>query len=119
MRLFLDRMIDRSVAGTLAKAGHDIECAAQVGMARADDLKILEYCRTQDRVLVTLDEHFGVWTVARLTEHPGVIRLKVHPTSTRYIVRVLVPFLERHSERDFRNILVIVKPADVRWIRAV
>ena len=116
MRLFLDQMIDRCVADILRKTGHDVECAAQVGMARADDLEILEYCTKQDRVLVTLDEHFGDWTVAKLTAHAGVIRLKVHPTSSRDIQKVLVPFLERYANRDFGNTLVIVRPTTVRWI---
>lgn len=116
MRLFLDQMIDRSVADVLRKRGYDVECAAEVGMARADDLEILEYCAMQDRVLITLDEHFGNWTVTKLTEHSGVIRLKVNPTSARSIEKTLIPFLEHHSRRDFRSILAIVKPAGIRWI---
>jgi predicted nuclease of predicted toxin-antitoxin system len=119
MRLFLDQMIDRSVADTLRKAGHEVECAAEVEMARADDLRILEYCRAEDRVLVTLDEHFGDWTVARLARHPGVVRLKVHPTSSRYIERLLTPFLDRYSNRDFSNLLVIVRTTGIRWIHTV
>jgi predicted nuclease of predicted toxin-antitoxin system len=116
MRLFLDQMIDRCVAAVLRETGHDVECAAQVSMARADDLEILEYCTKQDRVLVTLDEHFGDWTAAKLAAHAGVIRLKVHPTGSRNIERALVPFPERYAKRDFRNTLVIVRPTAVRWI---
>jgi len=116
VRLFLDQMIDRCVADVLRKTGHDVECAAQVGMARADDLEILEYCTKEDRILVTLDEHFGDWTVTKLTAHSGVIRLKVHPTGSRNIERTLVPFLERYAKRDFRNTLVIVRPTAVRWV---
>jgi predicted nuclease of predicted toxin-antitoxin system len=110
-------MIDRCVAGVLQEAGHNVECAAQMGMARADDLEILEYCTKQDRVLVTLDGHFGDWTVAKLTAHAGVIRLKVNPTDSRSIQKTLLPFLSRHSKRDFRNTLAIVKPTGTRWIQ--
>ena len=117
MRLFLDQMIDRSVAEVLTKRAYDVECAAEVGMARVDDLEILAYCTKHDRVLVTLDEHFGDWTVAKLTEHPGVIRIKVRPTSTQNIRNTLIPFFDRYAERDLRNILVIVKPTGIRWIR--
>ncbi len=116
MRLFLDQMIDRGVAETLQKTGHDVECAAQAGLAQADDLEILEYCTKHQRVLVTLDEHFGSWTVAKLTEHAGVIRLKVHPTGSRNIERTFLPFLERYAQRDFRSVLAIVRSTGVRWI---
>ncbi|MCX5643541.1 MAG: DUF5615 family PIN-like protein [Phycisphaerae bacterium] len=119
MRLFLDQMIDRCVADVLREAGYDVQCAAQVGMARADDLEILEYCTKQDRVLVTLDEHFGDWTVAKLATHAGVIRLKVHPTGSRNIEKTLLPFLGRYAHRDFRNILVIVRSTVVRWIHTL
>ncbi|MBM4029540.1 MAG: hypothetical protein FJ280_29700, partial [Planctomycetes bacterium] len=91
MRLFLDQMIDRDVAEALRATGHDVESAAHAGLARADDLEILEYCTKQDRVLVTLDEHFGNWTVVKLTAHAGVIRLKVHPTGSRNIANTVVP----------------------------
>jgi len=117
MRLFLDQMIDRCVADALRETGYDVECAAQVGMARADDLEMLEYCTQQDRVLVTLDEHFGDWTVVKLTAHAGVVRLKVHPTGSRDIQKTLLPFLGRYARRDFHNILAIVKPTGTRWIR--
>ena len=116
MRLFLDQMIDSSVAGVLQQRGYDVACTAQVDMARADDLEILEYCIKHDRILVTLDEHFGDWTVVKLTEHPGVIRLKVSPASTRNIQETLIPFLVRHAKRDFRNVLVIVRPTAIRWV---
>ncbi len=117
MRLFLDQMIDRCVADVLQEAGHNVECAAQMGMARTDDLEILEYCTRQDRVLVTLDGHFGDWTAAKLTVHAGVIRLKVNPTDSRNIQKTLLPFLDRHVERSFRNTLAIVKPTGTRWIQ--
>jgi len=116
MRLFLDQMIDRSVGSVLREKDYDVECTAQVDMARADDLEILEYCIRHDRILVTLDEHFGDWTVVKLATHPGVIRLKVNPTSTRNIQEALITFLERFSTRDFRNLLVIVKPTGIRWV---
>ena len=41
MRLFLDQMIDRSIAGVLRKLEHDVGCTAEVGMSRADELEIL------------------------------------------------------------------------------
>ena len=117
MRLLLDQMIDCSVACVLRERGHDVACTAEVGMAHADDLEILEYCIKHDRILITLDEHFGDWTVVRLKEHPGVMRLKVSPASTEGIKRTLLPFLDRYSGRDFRDTLVIVKSTVIRWVR--
>ncbi len=117
MRLFTDQMIDIEVVVDLRTAGYDVECTSEKGMARSDDLEILEYCTDNNRTLVTLDGHFGDWTVAKLTKHSGVIRLKVNPTSSSMIKNALFPFLENNSNRDFHNILAIVKKTGIRWIR--
>ena len=37
---------------------------------------------TEDRILVTLDEYFGDGVISALSEHPGVIRLKINPTTS-------------------------------------
>ena len=39
--------------------GHDVMRASEVGQARADDYEILQKAIAENRILVTLDEHFG------------------------------------------------------------
>ncbi len=117
MRLFLDQMIDREVAKSLQKDGFDVQCTSEVNMSRADDLEILKYCIRHKRILITLDEHFGDWTVIQLKKHPGVIRLKVNPTTTVNIKKLLLTFLHEHEYEQFINRLVIVKFTGIRWIK--
>ena len=62
-------------------------------------------------------QHYGDWAVAKLKEHAGVIRLKVHPTSSSMIKDTLFPFFEQNSDREFYIILAIVKESGIRWIR--
>lgn len=112
-------MIDRCVADDLREEGYDVLCTSEVGMVSSDDLEILEYCIQKNRVLVTLDEHFGDWSVAKLAEHPGVIRLKIKPTTSSNIRTALIPFLHSNAGRNFSNVLAIVKPSGIRWIRTV
>ena len=47
------------VAQALRDEGHDVLRASEVGQARADDHQILQKAIYENRVLVTLDEHFG------------------------------------------------------------
>jgi predicted nuclease of predicted toxin-antitoxin system len=86
-------------------------------LQEAGDDEILGKAIELDRVLVTLDEDFGDWAILPLSRHPGVVSLKVVPTSTEMILSVLVPFLGRHAGASFTNHLVIVKPNHVRWIK--
>ncbi len=117
MKIFLDQMFRVELADLLRERGHDVQRAVEVGKERADDAKILEQASREDRILVTLDEHFGDWVVLPLSRHPGVIRVKVTPTSTDNVARLLLPFLSGHQPGSFRNCLVILSPRNVRWIK--
>jgi len=117
MRLLLDQMFDFSVANSLRSIGHDVLRVSEVGMAVANDSEILEQAIKEERILVTLDEHFGDWAVLPLEAHPGVIRLRVHPATTANVLGLLLPFIAQNSGRDFNNHLVIVGRLKVRWIR--
>jgi predicted nuclease of predicted toxin-antitoxin system len=105
------------VADALRTEGHNILRASDVGQARSDDEDILRKAISDNRILVTLDEHFGDWVVLPLSEHHGVIRLKVNPATSDRILKILVPFLKRHVQEDFKNHLVIISERMVKWIR--
>lgn len=116
MRLFPDQMFRVELAARWRALGHDVVRASEVGLSRADDAEILAQAIAQQRSLITLDEHFGDWAVLPLRTHPGVIRVKVHPTSTENVLRVLAPLLTGRAPEQFADRLVIVSPARVRWI---
>ena len=117
LRLLLDQMIDSQVAERLSGLGHDVVRVAEIGMARQDDAQILDRAIEDNRILITLDEHFGDWVVLPLSKHPGVVRVKADPSTTERILDVLLPFLVEHQERDFDGVLAIVRSGGVRWVR--
>jgi predicted nuclease of predicted toxin-antitoxin system len=106
-----------ALADRLRAEGHDVVRAAEVGQAVADDAEILQKAIDQDRTLVTLDEHFGEWAVLPLDEHAGVIRLKIHPTTTENAEKLLFPFLAAHTQEEFRNRLIVLSRSGQRWIQ--
>jgi predicted nuclease of predicted toxin-antitoxin system len=110
-------MFSVEVAQALSKGGYDIVRASDTGHARADDHEILQKTVSGNRILITLDEHFGDWVILPLSRHPGVIRLKVHPTTSGNVLKILVPFLGLHSKEQFRDHLVILSEKRVKWVR--
>ena len=58
------------VARALRSEGHDVHRASETGHARADDSQILKKAIDDNRILITLDEHFGDWVILPLSEHP-------------------------------------------------
>jgi predicted nuclease of predicted toxin-antitoxin system len=117
MRFYVDQMFRLDFAEILRAKGHDVLRASETGQATADDSEILQTAIRTGRVLVTLDEHFGDWAVLPLDRHPGVLRLKTHPTTTTEAVRILLPFLEQHDQSEFQNHLIILSRTLERWIR--
>ena len=115
-KIYLDQMFNLDVAHALIKEGYDVIRASEIGQARADDKEVLERAISEDRILITLDEHFGDWIVLPLSRHPGVIRLKVDPTTSKNVMSLLIPFLRHHSSEQFKNHLVILSSNRAKWI---
>jgi len=116
LRIYLDQMFRLEVAEALRAEGHDVVRASEVGQARADDQQILKTAISENRILVTLDEHFGDWVILPLRKHPGVLRLKVNPTTSKNVMNLLVPFLRLHSSDEFKNHLVILSSSRSKWV---
>jgi len=115
-KFYLDQMFSLEVSQALRKDGYDIIRASETGLARADDQEILQKAISENRILITLDEHFGDWVILPLSSHPGVIRLKIHPTTSENVLKILIPFLSRHVQEKF-NHLVIVSEKRAKWVR--
>ena len=118
-RIYMDQMFRLDVAKTLSDQGYDVLRASEAGHARADDRQILDKAIEENRILVTLDEHFGDWVVLPLSRHPGVIRIKVNPTTSKNVLDILLPFLRRCKPAQFRNHLVILSTTRSKWIQTV
>ena len=116
MRLYLDQMFNIRVADALRAEGYDVLRASETGQARADDKEILEKSIADNRVLITLDDHFGDWVILPLSRHPGVIRIKVNPTTSEKIIGIILPFLRTHRQEEFKDHLVIVSEYKAKWI---
>ena len=117
-RLYLDQMFSVDVAQALREQGNDVVRASETDYGRADDQQILEKAISENRILVTLDEHFGDWVILPLSRHPGVIRLKVNPTTSERVLEILIPFLRLHNSDQFKNI-VILSEKRAKWILTV
>lgn len=79
-------------------------------------MQILQKAVAENRILITLDEHFGDWVILPLSRHPGVIRIKVHPTTSEKVLNLLLPFLRVHTCEQFKNHLVILSERRAKWI---
>ena len=75
-RLLLDQGL-APAAVILRQRGFDAVHVSEIGIARADDLAILEYARNEQRVCVTLDHDFHAHLATAAQGLPSVISLRV------------------------------------------
>jgi predicted nuclease of predicted toxin-antitoxin system len=59
MRLKLDENLGERGRVLFATAGHDTSTVAEQKLSGAEDQQVIEVCRSEDRVLVTLDLDFS------------------------------------------------------------
>ena len=116
IKLYLDQMLQAQIARILRDEGFDVLRVSETGQSRADDEQVLKKAIADNRILITLDEHFGDWAILPLSRHPGVIRLKVNPTTSDNILRILLPFLRRLFPDKIENHLVILSSSREKWI---
>ena len=117
MLLYLDQMIRVEVAELFRADGHDVLHASETGSSRADDAQVLNIAKKQDRVLITFDEHFGDWAILPLSEHPGVVRVKMHPPHSARAIARMRTFLRNARPEKLEDHLVILYGHRERWIR--
>jgi predicted nuclease of predicted toxin-antitoxin system len=115
-RLYLDQMFRTEVAQALLNEGYNVIRASEIGQSRADDWQILQKAIAEERILITLDKHFGDWVILPLYTHPGVVRLQVNPATSKNAIQLLLPFLHLHGSEEFRNYLVILSSRRSKWI---
>ena len=70
LKLYLDQMFQVNVTEALRDQGYDVIRVSESGKARADDEQILQKAISENRILITLDKHFGNWVVLPLSRHP-------------------------------------------------
>lgn len=75
MRFLADESCDFAVVHALRRAGYDVSSVAESAQG-ADDLRVIELARSEQRVLLTEDKDFGQLVFAAAHRTSGVIPIR-------------------------------------------
>jgi predicted nuclease of predicted toxin-antitoxin system len=75
-RILLDQGLPRTAAKILKEKGWDVLHTGDIGLSRASDNEILEYARSEKRVIVTLDADFHAILAVANDSEPSVVRIR-------------------------------------------
>jgi predicted nuclease of predicted toxin-antitoxin system len=94
--------------------GHDVQSELDEGLGGHPDTEIIEQCRSESRVLVTLDRGFADIRAYPRDSHTGVLLLHPSSQSVDSITNLLLGALELADNQPLQGRLWIVEPARIR-----
>jgi predicted nuclease of predicted toxin-antitoxin system len=89
LRLKTDENMPRRAVTFLRTAGHDVPTAVEEGLAGRPDAEVLARCRSEGRVLITLDLDFADIRRYLPADHAGVILLRPRTDGAEAIAQLL------------------------------
>jgi predicted nuclease of predicted toxin-antitoxin system len=110
MKFLVDQDVYASTIGFLSGLTHDIVRAAELGLAQADDAELLRVAREQERIFLTRDRDFGTLVFVQ-GSGPGVIYLRVLPSTQNAVHAELERVLTLYSEHELQASFVVIEPA--------
>lgn len=109
MKFLADQDVYASTIGFLSGLGHDVVPAAQLSLAQAEDAELLRIAHEQGRILMTRDRDFGGLVFVR-GGGPGVIYLRVLPSTQNAVHAELERVLTLYSEQELQGSFVVIEP---------
>jgi predicted nuclease of predicted toxin-antitoxin system len=88
---------------------HDVVTASELGMAQAEDAELLRVAQERGRIFVTRDRDFGGLVFVQ-GNAPGVIYLRMLPSTQNAVHVELERVLTLYSEAELQTAFVVVEP---------
>lgn len=109
MRFLADQDVWATSTTFLRGVGHDVVTASELGMARADDIALLRIAQQQGRIFVTRDRDYGGLVFVQ-GNAPGVIYLRILPSSREAVHAELERVLSLYPEPELQTSFIVVEP---------
>lgn len=109
MKFLADQDVHAITIAFLSGLGHDVVRTAQLGLAQAEDAELLRVAHEQGRIFVTRDRDFGALVFVH-GNGPGVIYLRILPSTQNAVHVELERVLTLYSEQEMQALFVVVEP---------
>lgn len=114
MRFLIDRCAGRRLAAWLRDQGHDARESTEVTPDPGDQA-LLRWAVSEQRILVTIDNDFGLLVFHRNEPHTGIVRLPDLPAAQR--IALMEGVIERYADALADGAILTVSSDRVRISR--
>jgi predicted nuclease of predicted toxin-antitoxin system len=109
MKLLLDQGLPPLTAELLRGQGIDSVHVSEVGLSRAEDLRIIELAQTEDRIIITLDADYHAAIALTSAPSPSVIWIRVVNLRALEYVEIIMPILNEYKEMLINGVLITMR----------
>ena len=110
----LDENLPEAVARLFAEAGHDAVTVSEQGMTGEGDPLVASVCRSEGRVLVTLDMDFADIRNYPPRDYPGLVVFRLSRQGPGRVLGVAAKLIEVLPESSLQGQLWIVEEDRIR-----
>lgn len=110
----VDENLPKEVGGLLKVQGHDALTVHEQGLSGAPDSDLSRVCKSERRVMITLDTDFSNIRTYPPEEHPGIIVLRLDHQDKATVLAVVEGMLPLLTKEPLSGKLWIVERDRVR-----
>ena len=114
MKLLFDQNVSAAAADLLRASGIDVFHTREVGLATAEDVDILAWCREQERILITHDSDCHALLAMSGATDPSVIRIRIEGLRDEAMAALIRRVIEVTADDLDRGSAVTVNTKSIR-----
>ena len=114
MQFKIDENLPIEIAELLVSAGHNAKTVNEQRLQGAKDPVLIDVCKSEDRVLITLDTDFSDIRTYPPQHFSGIIVLRVGSQSKLHLIKVFQRIIPLIGKEPLRQHLWIVEETRVR-----
>lgn len=114
MKFLADMPISPKTVQKLRERGYDAVHLFELGMQKADDERVVEFAKQENRIILTMDLGFGEILAHSREQRPGIIIFRVrYPTPTK-VNSLLSRLLSSVASKEIERSIIIIEEDRVR-----
>ena len=114
MKFKVDENLPVELAELVREAGHDALTVGEQQLKGSQDLDLARVCKTEDRVLVTLDTDFADLRLYPPEKHSGLLVLRLAKQDKPHVMSVFRRVLKVLGEESIAGYLWVVDETRIR-----
>lgn len=104
-----DENIFPAITRWLRAQGFDVKDVREAGLAGASDRTLMKLAQQEQRTIVTFDKDFTNPLLYPLTDHFGVIRIRIHPPLRRDVLHAFEQFFQQFDLPQLQSTVVVLE----------